>query len=233
VAFPPCGKSNSGDPLTAVAASLLRSRVYPCQIARTFKYLRFKSDGESDGESVKHFDLHPPEGNPTLVWAQRDSLASQLEDLLEEIQAFGALQTSNELGLDFNSLEALPTSLIEAWGAIGLTQKALADQLGVRPQQVQRNEATCYRNAISQGCLRLHGCLKRFIVSPEIQFPRSDSYNPVTALEGSPIPNRSSECRYNRYCRSTASRRFAACNASIFSRCAISEHGSSRKALSA
>jgi hypothetical protein len=46
------------------------------------------------------------------------------------------------------------------------------------------------------------------------------------------MPNRSSECKYNRYCRSTASRRFAACNASIFSRCAISEHGSSRKALS-
>jgi hypothetical protein len=70
----------------------------------------------------------------------------------------------------------------------------------------------------------------RVVVRPH---PRSDSYNPVTALEGSPMPKRSSELRYNRYCRSRASLRLARCKASIFSRCATSEHGSRRKALSA
>jgi DNA-binding XRE family transcriptional regulator len=51
------------------------------------------------------------------------------------------------LGMDAVKLEwdfeiSRPTRLIEARVAAGLTQKALADQLGVSPQQVQRDETT-------------------------------------------------------------------------------------------
>ena len=116
-------------------------------ISNLREYRISKAQAKRFQNALEHFDQHPPEGDPILVRAQRDSLASQLEDLLEEIQAFEALQNSNELGLDLESLEALPTRLIEARVAAGLTQKALADQLGVSPQQVQRDEATGYRNA--------------------------------------------------------------------------------------
>ena len=115
-------------------------------------------------DALEQFDQRPPEGDPILVRAQRDSLASQLEDLLEEVQAFEALHNSNEFGFDLESLEALPTRLIEARVAVGLTQKALADQLGVSPQQVQRDEATGYRNASFSRMLavaRVLGTLRR------------------------------------------------------------------------
>jgi DNA-binding XRE family transcriptional regulator len=116
-------------------------------ISNLREYRISKAQAKRFQDALEHFDLHAPEGDPILVRAQHDSLASQLEDLLEEIQAFEALQNSNELGLDLESLEALPTRLIEGRVAAGLTQKALADQLGVSPQQVQRDEATGYRNA--------------------------------------------------------------------------------------
>jgi hypothetical protein len=38
--------------------------------------------------ALKDFDQYPPEGDQILIKAQRDSLASQLEDLLEELQTF-------------------------------------------------------------------------------------------------------------------------------------------------
>jgi DNA-binding XRE family transcriptional regulator len=116
-------------------------------ISNLREYRISKAQAKRFQDALEQFDLHPPKGDLILVRAQRDSLSSQLEDLLEEVQAFEALQNSNELGLDLNSLEALPTRLIEARVSAGLTQKALADQLGVSPQQVQRDEATGYRNA--------------------------------------------------------------------------------------
>jgi DNA-binding XRE family transcriptional regulator len=82
--------------------------------------------------------------------------------LLEDVQAFDALHNSRELGLDLESLEALPTRLIEARVAAGLTQKALADQLGVSPQQVQRDEATNYRNANFSRMLEVARVLETF-----------------------------------------------------------------------
>lgn len=85
----------------------------------------------------------------------------------ENLQAFDALHNSRELGLDLESLEALPTRLIAARVAAGLTQKALADQLGVSPQQVQRDEAMIAMQ-ISRGCSRWRGYSKLSITSHDL-----------------------------------------------------------------
>jgi HTH-type transcriptional regulator / antitoxin HipB len=45
------------------------------------------------------------------------------------------------------SLNDLPTTLIKARIAAGLTQKDLADKIGVREQQIQRYEANHYNSA--------------------------------------------------------------------------------------
>lgn len=45
------------------------------------------------------------------------------------------------------SLESLPIALIQARIAKGLTQKDLAQQLGVREQQVQQDEDNLYASA--------------------------------------------------------------------------------------
>jgi transcriptional regulator with XRE-family HTH domain len=46
-----------------------------------------------------------------------------------------------------NSLDALPKVLIEARIAAGLTQEDLASRLGLKPQQIQRYEASDYQTA--------------------------------------------------------------------------------------
>jgi transcriptional regulator with XRE-family HTH domain len=50
--------------------------------------------------------------------------------------------------LAIGSLDELPKTLIQARIAAGLTQEELAAKLGLRPQQIQRYEATDYRSAI-------------------------------------------------------------------------------------
>jgi transcriptional regulator with XRE-family HTH domain len=44
-------------------------------------------------------------------------------------------------------VETLPDTLIRARIAAGLSQAALAERLGMKPQQVQRYEATKYASA--------------------------------------------------------------------------------------
>jgi HTH-type transcriptional regulator/antitoxin HigA len=46
-----------------------------------------------------------------------------------------------------DSLEKLSTTLIQARIAAGLSQAELATRLGIKPQQIQRYEATDYQSA--------------------------------------------------------------------------------------
>jgi hypothetical protein len=46
-------------------------------------------------DALNNFEQHPPEGDTILVLAQRDSLASQLEGLLEELKTFEATPSSS------------------------------------------------------------------------------------------------------------------------------------------
>jgi ribosome-binding protein aMBF1 (putative translation factor) len=88
--------------------------------------------------------------NPLLWQVQRDALSSQMNDLQEELKEYEAL-TSRSLNqpvvLNLRSLSELPFALIKARIAAKLSQKALADRLGIKEQQIQRYEATEYASA--------------------------------------------------------------------------------------
>lgn len=88
--------------------------------------------------------------NPILFEAQRSALESQLGDLREELGEYEALTIhgdDNPLVFELNSLEALPLALIKARIATKLSQKDLAERLGLKEQQIQRYEATEYASA--------------------------------------------------------------------------------------
>ena len=76
---------------------------------------------------------------------RRKALKSLIEELEVNITAYEQLK-GGELP-DLSVLETLPETLIKARIAAGLTQAALAERLGMKPQQVQRYEATKYANA--------------------------------------------------------------------------------------
>jgi transcriptional regulator with XRE-family HTH domain len=78
---------------------------------------------------------------------QLSAIQSQLGDLEEELQEYESLQQNRNESLEINSLSELPSILIKARIASGLTQKQLADKLGIKEQQIQRYEASDYSGA--------------------------------------------------------------------------------------
>ena len=87
-------------------------------------------------------DLHA-----ALLKAELDGIRSQLADLKREIQEYEALRSGKCRVIALDSIEELSTTLIQARIATGLSQEGLAAKLGLKPQQVQRYEATNYRSA--------------------------------------------------------------------------------------
>src|SRR5271157_306141 len=68
---------------------------------------------------------------------QRDAISSQLDELHTEVSEFEKLRANGVNILELNSLDELPRMLISARIAAGLTQKELADRLGLKEQQIQ------------------------------------------------------------------------------------------------
>src|SRR5881396_2078026 len=85
--------------------------------------------------------------HPVLRKAQADALRSQLADLRGEIRQYESLRSGKKKTLELDSLDDLPRALIEARIAAGLSQKDLADRLGLKEQQIQRYESTNYGSA--------------------------------------------------------------------------------------
>lgn len=90
----------------------------------------------------KHKSIHPK-----LVKAQQEAIESQLASLRVEINEYETLRRRKRKKVDTGTLEQLPQLLIQARVAAGLTQKQLAEKLGLKEQQIQRYEATDYRSA--------------------------------------------------------------------------------------
>lgn len=85
--------------------------------------------------------------HPLIRKAQVDALRSQLEDLNAQVAAYDALKTGQQVILARDSFEDLPSVLIQARIAAGLSQKELAERLHLKEQQIQRYEATEYASA--------------------------------------------------------------------------------------
>jgi hypothetical protein len=79
--------------------------------------------------------------------AQIDAIRSQLRDLEAEIADYEGTAQGTPVVFDLTSLDALPEALIRARIAARLTQRELADRLGLKEQQIQRYEATNYATA--------------------------------------------------------------------------------------
>ncbi len=83
-----------------------------------------------------------------LKWRlQENALKSQCDDLEAELREYENLQQQPRGTMEISSLEELPGALIKARIAAGLTQRQLAEKLGLKEQQVQRYEASDYFGA--------------------------------------------------------------------------------------
>ena len=71
------------------------------------------------------------------------SLETTIERLKAELNKYESLKSGNAQ-IRISSLQDLPIALIEARIALGMTQKQLADKIGIHEQQIQRHEANQY-----------------------------------------------------------------------------------------
>ena len=101
---------------------------------RTIKELRSRSQTESN--------VHP-----LIAKAQEDAVSSQLEDLKREMREYESLKTSEFPIDELEVVSGLPLMLIKARIARGMSQRDLAERIGLKEQQIQRYEATDYASA--------------------------------------------------------------------------------------
>ena len=96
---------------------------------------------------VKSQDLASGESHPLLKKAQEDALGSQITVLQDEIHEYEAWQRGEFQFAQLISIAELPRMLIGARMASGLSQRELADRMGLQEQQIQRYEASEYESA--------------------------------------------------------------------------------------
>ena len=104
------------------------------RFARTLEGLRERPEG-ADGT------------HPMVAQAQVDAVSSQLADLEAELREYEAVREGRFRMDELNVIADLPALLIKARIAQGLSQRELADRLGLKEQQIQRYEATDYATA--------------------------------------------------------------------------------------
>ena len=85
--------------------------------------------------------------HPIIAQAQMDAVSSQLADLEAELREYEAVREGEFQVEALRVVADLPMLLIKARIARGLTQRELADRMGLKEQQIQRYEATDYATA--------------------------------------------------------------------------------------
>jgi ribosome-binding protein aMBF1 (putative translation factor) len=85
--------------------------------------------------------------NARLRKLEKDALRSQLDELRDEVDQFEQLRSGGPKPIHIESFDELPRALVKACIAAGLSQKELAERLGLKEQQIQRYEATDYCSA--------------------------------------------------------------------------------------
>ena len=104
------------------------------RFAHTLQTLR---DGQIEGRGL----------HPLILKAQQEAISSQIADLESELRAYESLRRGEYRVDDLRAVHELPSALIKARISLGLSQKDLAERIGLKEQQIQRYEATDYASA--------------------------------------------------------------------------------------
>ena len=123
------------------------------RFARTLEGLRERPEG-ADG-------IHP-----MIAQAQVDAVSSQLADLEAELREYEAVRDGRFRMDELNVVAELPALLIKARIAQGLSQRDLADRVGLKEQQIQRYEATDYATAKWSRIREVAGALSMELSGP-------------------------------------------------------------------
>ena len=101
---------------------------------RTLAELRSRNPEDTDLHSL-------------VVKAQEDAVSRQIADLKEELRLYESMKAGTFSLEQLEVVSELSNMLIGARIAQGISQKELAERIGLKEQQIQRYEATDYASA--------------------------------------------------------------------------------------
>lgn len=118
---------------------------------------------------LANIDPQDPQLHPRQVVGWTNSYNLTIRQLKQELAEYERLKSGHILTFVLGSLNDLPTTLIKARIAAGMTQKELADKIGVHEQQIQRYEASQYSSASFDRLRSIAGALNIEITQAVMQ----------------------------------------------------------------
>ena len=109
--------------------------------------------------AIADMDLELACGADRIQMAERTGLQSKTDKMKRDIAEYEALRSGMVPHVDAGNLEDLPEELIKMRIGLGLTQRELAERMGIREQQVQRYEQTDYESASYARLMEAHAAL--------------------------------------------------------------------------
>jgi HTH-type transcriptional regulator / antitoxin HigA len=137
-----------------------------------------KQRGVSTGELAKlkealAVSVRMQSDQPWFKKAEIDALKSQIADIEAELAEYDLLKSGQVSFSRSYALEELPRVLVQARIAAGMSQTDLAEKLDMKPQQVQRYEATHYMGASLARLIEVSRVLDRQGIRMRLQTPQA------------------------------------------------------------
>lgn len=113
-------------------------------------------------EAIRAYDMQKATaliGDKLIAEAQLHALESEHAVLSDQLREYESLKAGTVERLEVHSLAELPNLLIMARIASGLSQRELAERLGLKEQQIQRYEAEGYTSASLRRLIEISNAL--------------------------------------------------------------------------
>jgi HTH-type transcriptional regulator / antitoxin HipB len=120
-------------------------------------------------QELAAIDPQDPNLHPCQIVGWTNSYNLSIRQLKQEIAEYEQLKSGNIFTFVLGSLNDLPTTLIKARIATGMTQKELAEKIGVQEQQIQRYESKHYSSASFERLRSIADALKIEITQAVMQ----------------------------------------------------------------
>jgi HTH-type transcriptional regulator / antitoxin HipB len=110
-------------------------------------------------QASANIDFEDPNLHPRQILSQKNSYARIVGTLKQEIAEYEELKSGRIAVFQIESFQDLPTALIKARIASGMTQKELAEKIDTQEQQIQRYEANHYHAISFDRLMKIVGAL--------------------------------------------------------------------------
>jgi HTH-type transcriptional regulator / antitoxin HipB len=99
---------------------------------------------------------------PLMVAATQNGFQTQIDRMQTELQEYDDLK-AGKVEITMGAIEDLPKVLIQKRISLGMTQRELAEKLGIKEQMVQRYESTGYESISYQRLIEVWNALETSI----------------------------------------------------------------------